>query len=162
MGIKTERREIGTATYIVTQFGGLKGRSVLFRLSKIIGPIVAGGIAGGKDATDIERAMLQMVGSGIAGYVEHAKEEDFIYLCETFAAITKVEQRLESGESIKVQLGDVFDSHFAGKYGEMLLWLAFAVEVNFANFLGEIEKELTGALAKIGLRKKSKLQYPTE
>lgn len=130
--VGVEERKIGENTYAVTQFGAKQGRKVLFRLTKMLGPAMAGLVKGGFSG--------EGVASALQTFSESAQEADFDYLCDAFAEVTVVRQPVVStaGNEIKVALAKVFDTHFRGHYGNMLLWLAFAVEVNFASFFGEI------------------------
>lgn len=127
-----EERKIGDNTYVVTQFGAKEGRKVLFRLTKMLGPAMAGLVKGGFSGAG--------VGIALQTFSESAQEADFDFLCESFAKATVVKQPVTStaGSEIKIALEKVFDTHFRGHYGNMLLWLAFAVEVNFSSFFGEI------------------------
>lgn len=140
MGKKTERKKIGDHTYVVTQFGALRGREVLFRLTTMMGPALSGIFKGGLSEAGLGEALLTWSSS--------AKVEDFTWLCDQFAEVTKVEERTSTGHAIASDLGKVFDDHFVGKYTEMLQWLAFAVTVNFADFLG-VKKLVTSALSEV-------------
>jgi len=132
MGHVQQEKEIGGNTYVVTQFGAKVGRTVLFRLTKILGPALGGLVKGGFSGAAI--------GTAIQAFAETAREDDFAYLCDQFAASTTVKKPITAtgAKEIKVDLAKVFDEHFRGHYGDMVLWLAFAVEVNFASFFPEI------------------------
>lgn len=126
--MRADTKTIGEHSYKVTQFGAKKGRSVLFQLSKMLGPAL-GALTDG----DLPQAM--------AAFARTANENDFDSLCDAFAGSTvvMVSQRLSDGGTREVPfpLSQIFDTHFAGRYGEMLLWLAFSIEVNFSDFLSE-------------------------
>jgi hypothetical protein len=55
-------------------------------------------------------------------------------LCEAFAKTTRV----VTGTNQERVLGDIFDDHFAGKYGAMIKWVIACLEVNFGSFLAEV------------------------
>jgi hypothetical protein len=151
---KTEKKTIGGTTYHVSQFGALKGREILFHLTKFLGPATSGYVAGDDIAASL--------GLALQTWCEKANKDDFILLCTAFAEVTKYEQPLTSGEVIHVELSKTFDSHFAGHYGYMLAWLAFAIQVNFASFLSEIGSELGATLAAIGIRMQQKSESRPE
>lgn len=176
MATKTEETTIGANTYVVTQLGALQGRNVLLVLTRMIGPAVSGLIKGNtgerikvsKGEND-PLALFDQWGGNIAGALEawcaHASEKDFALVCDAFAERTKVRVPTthSNAASVDVDLSKVFDSHFAGSYGEMLLWLAFCVRFNYASFLSEIASEVTGSLAKLGIqRTASKSKSPPE
>lgn len=121
--LETKTRQIGEYKYRCTQLGALKGRKVLVRLLKTVGPALDGVSEGS-------------VGSLLGKLASSLDEDTVDYLCDTMAARTEVE--LPSGKS--VDLAGIFELHFAGKYGEMVKWLAFAVEVNFSSFFSDLAK----------------------
>jgi hypothetical protein len=90
----------------------LTGRKVFARLAKTLGPAAVKGL-------DVAKALESL-------------EEDFEFLCDTFAKHTAV----TGGDygSKAPQLDSIFDAHFVAKYPEMLQWLVFCLEVNFAGF----------------------------
>ena len=145
-----ERREkrIGKTTYKVEQFGAKQGRLVLFRLFRLLGPAMSA-LAEGGDPGD-------MIGRALRRFAESANESDFDSLCEAFAAKTKVvHEATTAGGTVGVDLDLAadFDSHFANNYGEMLQWLAFAIEANYASFLGENGAALEKLGASLGKTK---------
>lgn len=146
MARQTERKTIGKTTYIVTQMGALAGRSVLFRLTKLLGP-VSGAIGAG--GGDVEKMLL----GALESWSATAKEEDFLHLCDAFITDTMIELPLTTGAMLSQKLTDHFNDHFAGHYGDMMLWMVFAIKVNFATFLGEILSGAEDALGALGLQK---------
>lgn len=147
MAESQQEQKIGENTYVVRMFGAKKGRTVLFRLSKMLGPAMTGLINGGFSG----QGLVMMLSS----FAESAKEEDFEFLCDSFADVTKVKRPVSSGEAIVLDLSQVFDDHFRGHYGEMIQWLGFAIRVNFESFLPEMVSgggTLAGLLEAIGIR----------
>lgn len=150
--LESTSKEIGKTKYLLTQFGAKKGRSVLLRLFKVLGPGI------GVLAQDTDK-----VADAIRMLSESIKEEDLDYLCDEFAKVTKVYKvaKMASGDTeILTDLLPMFDSHFRNAYGEMFMWLAQSIHFNFADFLVEIQ----GAdLSALGLRKApQKPLSPTE
>ncbi len=121
---QTLDKQIGDDVYIVNQLGALEGRKVLARLFQMFGGVVAGMAGPGK--TDL-----------VGGFVSLANpitEDQPEFFCNTFAKFTQV--RTPDGKTRVLK--DIFDDHFVGKYREMIEWLAFCLEVNFANFLAGV------------------------
>lgn len=130
MPVEVKSKTIGDCTYRVRQLPAIQGRKVLVRLMKMFGPALE---SIGKN-TD--------VGSMLASALENLDEEVFDSLCDTFAKHTEFE--LANGNYVGLGEPGMFDQHFTGKYGPMIQWLAFCVQVNFADFLGV----LSGAVKK--------------
>ncbi len=156
MASEIKEKKIGKNTYLVSQFGAKTGRRVLFRLTKMLGPTIAGLIRGGGFSQ-----------GGIAGalraFAESGSDEDIDYLCDSFAAVTKVKTPLANGHEIELDLGKQFDDHFRGHYGEMIAWLMFAIEYNFESFLSEMTNEGSGLGEMLGIKRtKSESKSPPE
>ncbi len=154
MGKKTEERKLGDHVYVVSQFGALQGRAVLFRLTKMLGPALAGILKDGLSEAGF--------GAALSGWAASANVEDFTWLCDQFAEVSQVKQPTSSGLPIVLPLGKVFDDHFVGHYSEMLKWLAFAIMVNFADFL-DVKGLVTSALGAMAeTRTQSESKSPKE
>lgn len=106
----TQEKDIDGCSYAVTQLGALKGSKVFVRVLKVLGPAFAS-----KDP---------------AAFFDGLKEEDVEYLCSTFSPMTFVK-----GGQFPGPLDKTFDFHFAGRYGALVQWLLFCVQVNFGDFL---------------------------
>ena len=128
---ETKQKQIGTRghTYHVTQFGARHGGRVLVRLLKMIGGAAGEAMKGDADGFD-----MRTVGGMVSNLAETVNEDDFDYLCDTFAKTTSIEL---DGKVVSLTTEGLFDLHFAGAYIELGQWLLFAVEVNFGGFLGE-------------------------
>lgn len=118
---------IGDFEYTVTQLGAKTGRAVAARLAKVLAPLTKA------ESQDEGREALAELLSSI-------NEADLTYLCDTFSARTSY--RDLGDPSKQPELSQTFDVHFAGRYGAMLKWLMFCVEVNFSSFLDELGIEL--------------------
>jgi len=115
----TKVHEIDGYRYHVQQLGAKSGRAVLAKLLGILGP-----------AADSQEP--------IARLAEKLTDADLDYLCDVFGKATQVENTDKPGAMLRVC--DVFDDHFAGRYGAMLRWLWVCLETNYADFLGELSK----------------------
>ena len=124
---KFEKKKIGAHTYYVTQLNALVGRKALVRLAKFLGPALAS--AGKGNVTD-----------ALASVAENLSEVDVEYFCDLFAEKTVVTGgKYDEGEP---DLHLIFDEHFAGEYLEMVQWLAFAFQVNFASFFAGAARQM--------------------
>lgn len=124
---KIESKQIGSYTYTVTQLDALRGRRAAVRLGNILG--IAGSAAGDANSGELGGTLATAIGK----VLERLTEEQFDYFCDLFA-----EQTTVSGPDYKgqPQLSEVFATHFADRYGDMIQWFAFCLEVNFKSFIG--------------------------
>jgi hypothetical protein len=137
--LKTEEKVIGEHGYRVTQLPGIKGRKVLVRLYKILGPALAALIDDTVQkpaqtitqysADDVE---LSSVSAALSVLAVKLREDDLEYLCEQLAACTLV--NIEDTDKWVPLSKDLQNVVFAGAYKEMFLWLGFALEVNYGGF----------------------------
>jgi len=114
---ETITKDISGVTYHIQQLGARQGRSIMTRLIRVVGPALG-------ETEDLDLTKL----------FEALKEEDVEALCEAFAKTTRV----VTGTNKERVLGDIFDDHFAGKYGAMIKWVIACLEVNFGSFLAEV------------------------
>lgn len=121
--IESKKKRIGKHEYDVTQFGSSMGRKVLVKLLRLVGPAAAEAFSSGKG----DRG-----GAAIAALASAMNEEDFEEIYDAFAKASRVEVAPNKWPLVS----DVGELHFAGNYAEMLGWLAFGLEVNYANFFG--------------------------
>jgi hypothetical protein len=134
--IETHTRTIGRHAYNVTQLKAKQGNAVLVRLAKVAGPPLAALFAGGdkSQADALDRISLDGLGAALSSFASVLSEADLDWLCVTFADCTTVET--EPG-AVKPLRG-IFDLHFAGAYLDLFEWLAFCLEVNYADFFGAL------------------------
>lgn len=132
MSRETQAREIAGVTYVVTQLGAKAGLRTLARVTKLLGPVAAG--AGGGS----------MMGA-IVEAVQRLDPNELIVLVEELEPTTKIEKAIQSSGAKSIAVPLDVDSHFAGKVGPMLEWIAFVLEVNYADFFGEIVGKLGAA-----------------
>lgn len=116
--------EIGGFKYKLEQLGAKQSTKVFVRLCHMLGPALEG--MKGVD----EAALL----SGLGNVLANAKEDDIEYLLDSFAKRCRV--RLTEDKWPLVS--DVFDVHFARRFGDQMHWLIWCVRGNFGDFLGEI------------------------
>lgn len=120
---------IGEHTYEVGLLPLSKGRPLLVLLTRHLGP--AFGELLKESGGNVDEARLtSLVGTLIQDVSRTLSDEDLRAMIETLASVTKV----SSGSGPKVLLPNVMETHFAGKFGELVRWLGFAIEVNFQSF----------------------------
>jgi hypothetical protein len=146
--MQSETKTIGSTEYEVTQLPSGRGRKLLLRLVRIVGPAVGELLKGGEAGTaTLASVSAEGLSAAVGELAARLGEDDFEYAVKELASSTKV--RVDGGGL--VPLASVLDLHFAGAYGEMLSWLAFALEVNFRSFfsgLGSLVAPTLGAKAK--------------
>ena len=127
---KPQKKTIDGVEYTVTPLGAITGTDVLMALTKLLGPL--------------------MGNKSMEGLLSNLKTDDIKFLCTTFAETTSVTILAQGGKKVTVPLaGDFFDEHFAQKYMQMFEWLAFCVEVNYADFFGKAAAAIGSATAKL-------------
>lgn len=118
---------IGGNVYKIEKLGSKIGSKLFARLARAIGPVFEG-----------DDQITKLCAS--------LKDEDLDYVCATFSKVTRVSP--EGNPAVELLLSDVFDKHFAGHYGFMVLWLKACLEANYGDFLGELGVSL-GTLAEL-------------
>jgi hypothetical protein len=131
MSRTVREKQIGEYRYLVTLLGAKAGRSMLVRLTKLLGPATASFLEGVLHAKGGLTASLALGASdAIREVTQRLSEADLVIISDELARFTAVVIDAEH----QPQLDKIFDDHFAGRYGEMLAWLAFALEANFTSF----------------------------
>ncbi len=132
MKFKTEKKRIGAFTYHVTQLDASRGSKAMLRVVRLAAPVIALAEKGDETAAWSKLA-------------ESLTDSDFEYFCDLFTTQTIVTGGAYD-EDAEPALDGIFDEHFAANYFEMLQWLTFCFEVNFASFFA-------GAAAKVAAAK---------
>jgi hypothetical protein len=131
---ETRTKTIGGTTYRVAMLPAKVGRNLLVRIVKQLGPGIAGALSGvsASGAQDNLAAMVLGASEAIHVLCARLQPDEFDAILDVFAKYTT----LVLPDNVEPQLVDKFDTHFAGRYDEMLSWAAFCMEVNFASFFG--------------------------
>ena len=122
MARTNKTKQIGNHGYEVTQLGAREGRRVFARLAQLMGGMVGELAAGGKPNPV----------AAFTSFAEAIDPEVMDFFCNTFEPLTQI--HMPDGKVLLLK--DIFDHHFADNYGEMVEWLTFCLEINFASFLG--------------------------
>jgi len=124
-------KTIGEHRYQVTLLGAKAGRSMLVRLTKLLGPATASFIEGMLHAKgDLTASLAMGAGDAIREVTQRLSDADLTAISDELSKLTIVvldEQR-------SISLDKIYDDHFAGRYGDLAAWLAFALEANFSSF----------------------------
>lgn len=132
-GPKEEERAIGDCTYRVTQLTSEPARRLFVRLFNVLGPSIGQLTGAVKSGSAILDADLSGVFATLARDLTPDELEAVIkVLCDN-----KTIAYDHDGKWPKLDKKD-FDFHFTGEVGKMFKVLAFAIEVNYRDFLGEI------------------------
>lgn len=122
MANSVQTREIDGITFEVRRLPLKPSRDTLLKLTKMASPALAEFIRTGQGALGMA--------SGVARLLATLEPSDLDELCSTFAAVTRVKVA-----NAFLDLGAAGDSIFADNVATQLAWLAFALEVNFAEYL---------------------------
>jgi len=132
---ETKTKRIGDFDYRVRQLSDPQGTKLLVRLTKIVVPTVAAGLKGLPDETEgmtLADLSTAAIGDALLMLSDKITEDDMAFLCDTLAADT--EFSAAGGEAWVPLTGD--KHHWSGRYLQKFQWIAFALEVNYADFLG--------------------------
>lgn len=135
MAIEAKERRIGAHVYRITQLPAKRGRAMLVRFIRLVGPgagALVGGLGRGKGTFDA--ALGLGIADGLHDLCTRLNEEDLSVISDEFATYTVVIK----SRDVEQQLSKIFDDHFAGAYDEMFAWLRACCEVNFASFFGGV------------------------
>lgn len=149
MAVKTEDRTIGAHTYRVTQLTALKARALFARLVRFIGPAAATALGGGRKLSQLD------LGSLLSDLTERVTDEELGYFCDVLGSCSELVGT--NGKTVALDR-EILDVHFAGALLDMFKWLAFALEVNFADFLTELKRtQAAASMAQVRAESKSPL-----
>ena len=118
-------KQIEGDTFTVTQLSTDEGIPCLVRLTKLLGK----GFEGGS------------VQSAVANIAAQLSVEDVQFFTRTFSKWTVVSTG--DGKTLSLSNKDHFELAFAGRYENLVQWLAFCIEVNFSSFFGKMVGMLT-------------------
>lgn len=139
---ETKDVEIGGEVYRLTKFGATQAIKVSLRVAKYVGHMAEAAANSPNDQATI----LRVLGT--------FSEEDFFAVKDAFADRTVV----ITGEKTLL-LSKVFDTHFAGRGGELLEWFAACIEFQLLDFFAGA---LAGRNAKAGPEKAAVASSPPE
>lgn len=135
LDLPEETRVIGGLTYVVQPLSARKSLQVMTRVLKMAAP-------GFGDVASLAQA-AGAVGALLEGFAEGLDENVVLFVCESFAEVSKVE--LAPGKRLPMK--DQWDDHFRGKPLDLFAWLRFAAEVSFGPLAEGLKARLASAPA---------------
>jgi len=149
-------RTIGEHTYEVRHLPATPAYLMFLDLSKMIAPSMAAGVA----SITSSGSVLQALESELDGDFLMCAIEGLVDRLDS-AQVQSVVQQLAQHTALvvgdrKPELSQQFELHFAGRLGEMFRWLAFAMEVNFGDFLHGFKDRALAALRAAAAKEVSK------
>jgi hypothetical protein len=139
MATYTTKKQIGEHTYELQVFGSKEGQRVLLLLARFLGPALG---------TIAEKGMGS-IGNALETFARTANPDDLEALTDAFTAKTVLlrEATTTKGkQTVRINLSDIYDQHFARKYVDLFQWLAWCVTENYSDFLGS--KAVAGLIKK--------------
>ena len=118
MAVETKEHVIGEYAYQIQMLGAALGKKVFMRLVRVVAPAVEA--------------------ESVAKFAELLTDEQLDFLCDTFAKVTQFSPVDDPSKQFALSTKGLFDSHFAGKYGEMMKWLWACIETNYESFFAEM------------------------
>lgn len=138
---KTETRQFGDDYFKVTALKARQSNRLLERLVNLSGPMLGNAAAGlGTKATkaaigDLSPDALGKAITGLCGRFDGEQINDLIEALQE-SIMYQTPELHAMGAEHWVPSKDIWDDRFAGRLGEQLRVLAFALEVNYADFFG--------------------------
>lgn len=139
--IDTQTRTINGVEYQVTQFPALYAMRMAARLTKLVGPGLAGALGGKQSLASVMDADIDF-GAAISAIVGSIDDTGTPDLIRDLLSSTRRDGKDLSSES-------VFNTEFAGNLSELIPALSFVLEVNFGDFQGAL-----GLIGDLGAQEK--------
>lgn len=143
--LESKTRAIGGAKFKVTCLPGTKGRKMLVHLLKLGGPTIAKALKAlqGSNVDSMEQFLESTIGVGsladaLMEFSTRITEDEFEYIVQSFAEYSEV--CTDVANDAWLPMDKQLELYFAGKHLLVLKWLAFALEVNYSDFLGGADK----------------------
>lgn len=141
--IETSDIRIGDQNYRITTLPAGLALSVFVRLTKACGPAIAELIGTTQDQKNTE--LLDMnISPALLTLLANVKEEDIMYLRDTFAPRTQVEISADQWVTLNKT---TIDDRFAGNLMAFFEWLLACVKHNFPDFLGGLQRVMSAPKA---------------
>lgn len=157
MATKTVKQQIDGHIYEVTQLGFKAGSDLWLLLVRVASPALNSILRapGGVDSAKKGQVTPAIVNAFFEALTTTSAEE-FRQICVALGSKTRV---LGGKEPLTLD-EDTQDEHFAGRYMAAVKWMRFALEVNYADFFGDIGTSL--GLSSVESPGKSATPFPTE
>lgn len=120
LDLPEQSRVIGGLTYTVQPLPARKSLQVMTRVLKMAAP-------GFGDVASLAQA-AGAVGALLEGFAEGLDEGVILFVCDTFAEVSRVE--VAPGKLLPLA-SPQWDEHFRGRPLDLFAWMRFAAEVSF-------------------------------
>ena len=140
-----QEKTIDGVAYKVSMLQAPEGRKLLLELKTILGPALAELMRGAKgEGESILDMDMGHVSGAIQALSEDISPEKYEQICKLMASKTQFSM---DGWTSRLHLNDDVN-HFQGRYLAEMKWLAFALEVNYSDFLSGLGsmKNIVGSL----------------
>jgi hypothetical protein len=142
MGTASQEKVIGEFAYTVQQLPATRSLKLLHRLGKVAGMGLTQLASSGFE--EITKADAGPVIAAVAAILRDTEPDETVGIIKELLVSSYA-----VGRDGKVDLGTpAFDNHFQGHLGDLFQVVAFALEVNYADFFG-------GLFAKLGAAKRA-------
>lgn len=120
-------KEIDGRTYTVYMLGPTVAMDMLIDIGKVVGPALS---SLGQDAAVLDQEInARFFASAASGLFANLNKATLREVTQTLAKTTLVDD---------VALDKIYESHFRGRLGSLAKWLAFALQVQYGNFLSAL------------------------
>lgn len=145
MSTTQETREIDGITFTVTQMPAMKAVTLLTFIGKRLGPALARAVSSAQQAlgANMTQEDVVVVAEGVGGLLNALEESDAERLLRDMVFDKTVMQFDGKGAHVK---RDTFDALFQGKVGTVYKLIAFAFEVNYADFLDALRTKVRASV----------------
>lgn len=136
-------KDINGRRYETPKLAAKAGRKLLLRLTKVVGPFIAVGSAGGGLTSIDARALVSAL--------EGASEEELEHVLSVLTAKAQVE--VSPDRKLPLRTETAQDEVWAGNYGEMMEFMVWALGANFEGFFDMLRAKLKAARTKAEVEK---------
>lgn len=133
------KRTIDGVIFEVTPLGYREGRKAFVRLSKAVGPALAQASSGG-DMADLSGSDVD-VAAALSALVSEVSDGDLEWFADILGKTTRFSR---GGDKWPYLVEANREALFAGEILLFFKWLAFALEVNFSDFLSFLRPAKSG------------------
>jgi hypothetical protein len=138
------QKQIGKHLYEVTQLDLNAALGILPIVLRALGPTLAAVLEGAKSLSEVLEDG-KAASAALREFSRSLSAEDLREINKALIGSSKIQSQTQAGTM--VPLASVSEKHFPEHYNEWLVWLVFAVRVNFESFLGglgNVESFLAG------------------
>jgi len=135
MARDTHSTEIDGYRYEMTMFGATQSYRLFHRLFRMLGPTLGPlleALGTAKNLDDVDVGSEAAI-AAIRSLTQSVSEADLDHVIGQLREATHV--GVEVGSEKTVPLKQVFDLHFAGRFGPMARWIAWGLGVQYGSFL---------------------------